>query len=61
MAMERRLLMCRTRPVLAFDYDTDTGQAASSGTVLDDARLPLELREHGRIAATKLARQQASQ
>ncbi|WEV66794.1 HipA domain-containing protein [Bifidobacterium sp. ESL0769] len=48
--MERRVLMCRTHPVLEFDYDIDSGQAVGTGVVLDERRLPRELVDHGKIA-----------
>lgn len=48
--MERRVLMCRTRPVLAFDVDRRSGRASGVGEVLDRDRLPLELVTHGKEA-----------
>lgn len=46
----RRVIMCRTRPVLEFDYDVTSGKAVGSGKILDLQRLPLELIAHGKPA-----------
>ena len=46
--MERRVIMCRTHPVLAFDYDRSAGRAVGVGEIVDRARLPLELVTHGK-------------
>lgn len=48
--MERRIIMCRRHPVLAFDYDPSSGKAVGSGRILDCSRLPLELISHGKPA-----------
>ncbi|KAB8289147.1 protein kinase [Bifidobacterium ramosum] len=48
--MDRRVIMCRTHEVLLFDYDSRTGHAAGTGTILDHDRLPLELVTHGKDA-----------
>ncbi|MBT1173167.1 hypothetical protein JS528_07345 [Bifidobacterium sp. MA2] len=48
--MERRVIMCRTRPVLEFDYDRRSSYAVGVGTIIDHARLPLELITHGKDA-----------
>lgn len=45
-----RLLMCARRPVLSFDYDRRRACAVGTGTILDRARLPLELTTHGKSA-----------
>ena len=48
--VERRIIMCRRHPVLAFDYDPSSGKAVGSGRILDCSRLPLELISHGKPA-----------
>lgn len=48
--MPRKLIMCRNHPVLAFEYDPESGRACSSGEVLDPMRLPLEFTTHGKSA-----------
>ena len=48
--MERRIIMCRRHPVLAFDDDPSSGKAVGSGRILDCSRLPLELISHGKPA-----------
>ncbi len=47
--MPRKLIMCGNHPVLAFEYDPDSGRAYSSGEFLDSNRLPLEFTSHGRL------------
>lgn len=46
-SMPRKLIMCGNHPVLAFEYDPESGHACSSGEVLDPMRLPLEFTMHG--------------
>lgn len=46
--MPRKLIMCGDHPVLAFEYDPESGRACSSGEVLDHDRLPLEFTTHGK-------------
>ena len=48
--MPRKLIMCGDHPVLAFEYDPESGRACSSGEVLDHDRLPLEFTTHGKSA-----------
>ena len=48
--MPRKLIMCGDHPVLAFEYDPESGRACSSGEVLDLDRLPLEFTTHGKSA-----------
>ena len=48
--MPRKLIMCGDHPVLAFEYDSESGRACSSGEVLDHDRLPLEFTTHGKSA-----------
>ena len=48
--MPRKLIMCGGHPVLAFEYDPESGRACSSGEVLDPNRLPLEFTTHGKRA-----------
>lgn len=48
--MPRKLIMCGNHPVLAFEYDPESGHACSSGEVLDPMRLPLEFTMHGKSA-----------
>lgn len=48
--MPRKLIMCGDHPVLAFEYDPESGRACSSGEVLDPDRLPLEFTTHGKSA-----------
>ena len=48
--MPRKLIMCGDHPVLAFEYDPESGRACSSGEVLDHDRLPLESTTHGKSA-----------
>ena len=48
--VERRIIMCRRHPVLAFDYDPSSGKAVGSGRILDCSRLPLELISPGKPA-----------
>lgn len=50
MAVQERVIMCGPYPVLSFPFDQRTGRAAGTGTVLDRARLPLELTTHGKLA-----------
>ena len=54
--MERRIIMCRRHPVLAFDYDPSSGKAVGSGRILDCSRLPLELISHGKPAIYEIGR-----
>lgn len=49
-SMPRKLIMCGNHPVLAFEYDPESGHACSSGEVLDPMRLPLEFTMHGKSA-----------
>ena len=49
-SMPRKLIMCGNHPVLAFEYDPESGRACSSGEVLDPMRLPLEFTTHGKSA-----------
>ena len=49
-SMPRKLIMCGNHPVLAFEYDPESGHACSSGRVLDPMRLPLEFTMHGKSA-----------
>ena len=46
--MPRKLIMCGDHPVLAFEYDSESGRACSSGEVLDHDRLPLEFTTRGK-------------
>ena len=48
--MPRKLIMCGDHPVLAFEYDPESGRACSSGEVLDHDRLPLEFTTRGKSA-----------
>ena len=48
--MPRKLIMCGNHPVLAFEYDPESGHACASGEVLDPNRLPLEFTAHGKPA-----------
>lgn len=48
--MPRKLIMCGGHPVLAFEYDPESGRACSSGEVLDSRRVPLEFTTHGKSA-----------
>lgn len=48
--MPRKLIMCGDHPVLAFEYDPESGRACSSGEVLDHDCLPLEFTTHGKSA-----------
>ena len=48
--MPRKLIMCGNHPVLAFEYDPESGHACASGEVLDPNRLPLEFTTHGKPA-----------
>ena len=48
--MPRKLIMCGDHPVLAFEYDPESGRACSSGEVLDSRRVPLEFTTHGKSA-----------
>lgn len=42
--------MCRTIPVLSYEVDGATGECVTSGVILDERRLPLELIDHGKPA-----------
>ena len=48
--MERRILMCRSHPVMSFDYNRQSGHAVGVGEILDRNRLPLELVTHSKDA-----------